>query len=228
VAPRARFVHPDPVLCVHADPDRPQDREPAHRYTLSMFEGWDMISGRLCPEIGGHPKYLDIIGVNYYPHNQWVYRDAPFNPAYAIPRTHPLYRPFRDILADVYERYRRPLFVAETGSDGDDRPNWLGYIGEEVRGALAAGVSVGGICLYPIVNFPWWDDGCHLNNALWDYPDENGERPLYQPLADELGRQQALFASLVENTKMEGKNEWNRFASASSAREVSPTGTSAP
>jgi hypothetical protein len=201
VAPGARFIHPDPVLCVHADPDRPQDREPAHRYTLSMFEGWDMISGRLCPEIGGAPKYLDIVGVNYYPHNQWVYRDAPFNPAYAIPRTHPLYRPFRHILGDVYERYRRPMFIAETGSDGEDRPDWLAYVGAEVRGAIEDGVPVGGICLYPIVTFPWWDDGHHLNNALWDYPDDFGERPLFRPLADELARQQDLFASVVNGER---------------------------
>jgi hypothetical protein len=196
VAPGARFIHPDPVLCVHADPDRPQDREPAHRYTLSMFEGWDMISGRLHPELGGHPKYLDIIGINYYPHNQWVYRDAPFNPAYAIPRTHPLYRPFRHILADVHERYRRPMFIAETGADGDDRPDWLAYVGAEVRGAVEGGVPVGGICLYPIVNFPWWDDGHHLHNGLWDYPDDLGERPVFRPLAEELARQQDLFARI--------------------------------
>jgi hypothetical protein len=112
-------------------------------------------------------------------------------------RSHPLYRPFREILRDVYERYRRPIFIAETGADGEERADWLRYIGAEVRAAMQTGVPIEGICWYPIVNFPWWDDGHHLYNALWDYADENGEREIDQPLARELARQQQLFAELL-------------------------------
>jgi hypothetical protein len=54
-------------------------------------------------------------------------------------------------------------------------------------------VAVEGICLYPIVNSPWWDDDYHLHNGLWDYADDMGERPIYAPLAEELRRQQLTF-----------------------------------
>ena len=72
---------------------------------------------------------------------------------------------------------------------------WLRYVGEEAQAALRSGVRLEGLCLYPIVNFPWWDDDRHLHNGLWDYPpDEAGERTVYQPLAEELRRQQSWFA----------------------------------
>ncbi|MFL5734543.1 MAG: beta-glucosidase [Chloroflexia bacterium] len=196
VAPGARVVHADPVIHVTSDPARPQDRATAENYTLAQFEAWDMLAGRLHLEVGGAEKYLDIVGINYYPHNQWIFNNLPFNPAYALSRSHPLYRPFRRILADVYQLYHRPIFIAETGADGDERPHWLRYVCEEVHAALAAGVPLEGICLYPIVNFPWWDDDYPLQNALWGYPDESGGRAIYDPLLRELQNQQRFFERL--------------------------------
>ncbi len=192
IDPMARIVHPDPAIYVSPDADRPQDDAEAAAYTRSQFDAWDMICGRMSPHLGGKMEYLDIIGVNYYPHNQWVYNGLPFNPAYALQRADPLYRPFRAILRDIYARYERPIFVAETGSDGDDRPHWLRYICGEVGAAIDGGVPVAGICLYPIVNFPWWDDA-HLHNGLWDYADSAGVREIFGPLADELRVQQSLL-----------------------------------
>ena len=46
-----------------------------------------------------------------------------------------------------------------------------------------------GLCLYPIVNHPGWEDDRHCHNGLWDYPDEAGVRPMYEPLARELEAQ---------------------------------------
>jgi hypothetical protein len=97
------------------------------------------------------------------------------------------------MLQEVYERYRRPLFIAETGIEDEARPAWLRYIGYEVRRALREGVPVHGICLYPIVNHPGWDDDRHCYNGLWDYTDERGEREIYEPLARELAEQQHLM-----------------------------------
>ena len=36
-----------------------------------MFEAWDMLTGRLHPELGGDESMVDIIGVNFYDRNQW-------------------------------------------------------------------------------------------------------------------------------------------------------------
>jgi hypothetical protein len=52
-----------------------------------------------------------------------------------LARDHSLYRPFREILLELHERYRRPLFIAETGAENEARVPWLAYINTE---ALAA------------------------------------------------------------------------------------------
>lgn len=59
---------------------------------------------------------------------------------------------------------------------------------KEVLTAISAGVPVEGICLYPIVNHPGWDDDRHCHNGLFDYADASGQRPVYRPLADEIAR----------------------------------------
>jgi hypothetical protein len=190
----ARICHVDPTFHVIPDPGRPEDAVAAEAFVELQFQAWDMLAGRQRPELGGQPAYLDIIGVNYYPWNQWIYV-TPLEAGPTVQRGHPRYRPFRELLTDVYRRYGRPVFVAETGTEGDARPDWLRYVGDETRAALQAGVPVEGICLYPIVNFPGWDDERHCHNGLWDYPDEQGGRAVYEPLARELLRQQALFAA---------------------------------
>jgi hypothetical protein len=145
----------------------------------------------LWPQVGGDPKYLDIVGVNYYNDNQWIHGGP------RIHRGHPLYRPFHEILREVHARYQRPLFVAETGTEGDGRPEWLRYIGGEVRAAMRAGVPLEGVCLYPILNHPGWDDDRHCQNGLLDFAaDASGARGVCAPLAHELARQQELFAAL--------------------------------
>ncbi len=196
INPRTRIVHADPIIKVLFDPAKPQDRPEAEAYTRSQFDAWDMLGGRQHPQLGGRAEYLDIIGVNYYPHNQWIYRDLPFNPEFKLDRSDPAYYHFRYLLTDIYNRYRRPMFIAETGSDGDDRAPWLRYVGREVRAAMQTGVPLEGLCWYPLLNYPWWDDEHHLYCGLWDYADEQGEREIHQPLADELRRQRQLFARM--------------------------------
>jgi len=97
------------------------------------------------------------------------------------------------MLAEVYERYHRPLFIAETGSENRIRPSWFRYICGETRAAIATGIPVHGICLYPILNHPGWLDSRHCYNGLWDYPDADGNRRIYEPLARELKRWQKVF-----------------------------------
>ena len=188
VEPRARIIHTDPLVNIVCNPKRPHEREAAEHRRLAQFEGWDMLTGRLHPELGGDEKYLDIIGVNFYPHNQWFFQGGR-----KITRSHSLYRPFREMLGEADERYRRPMFIAETGAESEARPEWLRYVCEEARAARESGISVEGLCLYPVVNHPGWDDDRHCHNGLWDYADEFGGREIYRPLADELHRQQMLF-----------------------------------
>jgi hypothetical protein len=102
------------------------------------------------------------------------------------------------MLREVYERFNRPLFIAETGIEDAARPAWLRYVGHEARAAIRNGVPLEGICLYPIVNHPGWDDDRHCYNGLWDYADASGDREIYEPLANELALQQRLLDTAIQ------------------------------
>ncbi len=194
IYPKARIAQIDPVINVLPDdPANEAQVEAAEAYRMSQFEAWDMLGGRLKPELGGAEKYLDIIGINYYDHNQWILGGS------FITTDNPRYRPFREIIEEVYRRYERPLFVAETGIEDEARPAWLRYIASEVRAAILKGNPVEGICLYPVVNHPGWEDDRHCHNGLWDYPNEAGEREIYLPLAEELGKLRSEFEQLFKS-----------------------------
>jgi hypothetical protein len=204
IRPDTRFVHVDPIIHVVAHPRHPEDQLKAEAYRLSQFEAFDMLAGRLRPELGGSPEHLDILGVNFYPQNQWFYDLDGVRRVRHLPpltRRNRLYRPFREMLAEVYDRYRRPVFIAETGAEDRLRPGWLRYVCQETSAALSTGVPVQGICLYPILNHPGWVDDRHCCNGLWDYPDDHGNREIHAPLAAELRRWQRVFSGRATGDK---------------------------
>jgi beta-glucosidase/6-phospho-beta-glucosidase/beta-galactosidase len=206
VVPDVRLVQIDPLIHIVTDAEATAgERAEADAYSRAQFQGWDMLAGYVFPELGGHPRYLDILGGNYYVHNQWVYGGK------FIERTDPRYRPLREILAELARRYDRPVFLAETGIEDDRRPEWLSYVAEEIAAALRDGVPVEGICLYPIVNHPGWDDDRHCHNGLWDYCNHSGHREVYIPLAEELRRQQARIQN-SRNESVRGRETVKAFA----------------
>ena len=205
VNPAVRVFQIDPMINVLPKTNHPDDVAGAEQYRLSQFTAWDMILGRVNPEFGGREDLIDVIGTNYYIHNQFVwYGDH----SKMIVPSDPRYRHISGMLQEVYERYRRPIFVAETGIEDETRPAWLRYMSGEVYAAWAEGVAVEGVCLYPIVNHPGWEDERHCYNGLFDYADDSGVRDAYRPLADELARQQhnvkALRAGASTVDRLEG------------------------
>src|SRR5690606_8985342 len=130
-----------------------------------QFEAWDGLTG-LAPVLGGSADSVDIIGVNFYPHNQWYLNGA------TIRIGDPNYRPFREILAEVWQRYEKPVLVAETGAEGERRAPWLRYMCDEVAAALATGIPVVGICLYPVTDYPGWDNDRHCPTGLLGLADD--------------------------------------------------------
>ena len=194
--PGTRLVSPEPVIHIIGNHEIPGDDIEAEHYRTAQFECWDMLSGRLHPELGGRPEYLDIIGVNFYDRNQWVH-----NSKVSLDRDDPRYRPFREILNEVWQRYGRPIFVSETGTEDDARPGWFEYVCREVKAALAAGIPMKGICLYPIVNHPGWEDDRHCRNGLFDYADDWGNRAVYEPLAGVIRKQTSIYSATSTNLK---------------------------
>ncbi|WP_342642039.1 beta-glucosidase [Rhodoligotrophos ferricapiens] len=196
VEPRARFLYAEPAIHVTTYSSQRKSREAAESYRLSQYEAFDLLAGRLEPELGGRPDYLDIIGVNFYPENQWL-DGGP-----TIPFGHHSFRPFREMLTEVHERYGRPVLVSETGAEGSARASWLHYIGAEVRAALASNVPVLGICLYPVLDYPGWDNDRCCEVGLFSMPDPTGRRLLCEAFAEELERQQLLIEAVRQPLTM--------------------------
>jgi hypothetical protein len=188
VAPDARFIWAEPAINVIAGGlATDEERHEAVGYHEAQFEALDLLCGRQEPELGGDMRYLDVVGVNYYPHNQWYYKGT------CIPLGGADYRPFSELLLDVWNRYGRPILLAETGAEASGRAAWLHYVSDEVRLAAAAGAEIGGICIYPITAYPGWSNDRYCHTGVFSYADDQGRRTVYQPLADELLRQETLF-----------------------------------
>lgn len=184
---RARFICAEPSIHVYPSSPSAKDIAAAQAYCEVQFEAHDLLTGRLEPELGGSPEVLDIVGVNFYPDNQWVLGGG------AIPMGHHEYRPFRDMLAEVHKRYGRPVIVSEFGAENTARPAWLNYVVGEVAAARAAGSAIEGMCLYPVLDYHGWEDDRICEVGLFGMADADGRRPVYEPLADELARQRQRF-----------------------------------
>ena len=198
VEPRARFAHVDPLVRVIAPRGQPELEEVARHQHEGQFEAWDMIAGRYEPLLGGHAKYLDIIGVNYYHSNQWEtpdvrlrWEDEPRDDRWV---------PFHQLLDGIHQRYGRPLFISETSHFGVGRGKWIEEIAQEVYIARMQGVPVEGVCVYPIIDRPDWEDANHWHNSgLWDLRETAGGR-LERVACDEylhaLRRSQRLLSEI--------------------------------
>lgn len=157
-----------------------------------QFQVLDILSGKICPELRGKPTYLDILGYNYYFNNQWVLSTHDFldwREGYNDFR----YVPLHQLLKGAYQRYQRPFVLTETSHPKEDRPFWIKMIAEESALVLSAGLPLWGVCWYPILNRPDWDnlDDWH-HSGLWEDKYDLYER---QPRRPHLPTVQALFES---------------------------------
>ncbi|HEX8595280.1 MAG TPA: beta-glucosidase [Pseudomonas sp.] len=192
-APDARFVQCDPLINVIAGSRRADEIKGAEQYRLAQFEGWDLLTGRQWPGLGGREEYLDIIGVNFYPHNQWFFNGAK------VLRGDPRYRPLAGMLAEIYQRYQRPLLISETGAEHEERVPWLDYVSDQVALALARGTPVQALCWYPFLDYPGWDDARYCPAGLFGYADGEGNRAPFHPLYLQMQALQTRFSSCAIN-----------------------------
>lgn len=177
VDPRARFVHCEPLIAIHHDPATGRPRAEAEGWHDAQWQAFELLTGRLWPQIGGDPSLLDIVGLNYYTRNQWIHAAHP------IDVDHPRYRPLSDLLFEAHARYHRPILIAETGVEGDRRAPWLRYVAAEAARARRRGVPVEGLCLYPVMNHPGWEDDRDCPNGLLWQQRVGGQRGVYADLA---------------------------------------------
>ena len=210
VDPGARMVHVDPM--VHAVPpaDRPdladEARDEAYR---EAYEGFDMLAGRLVPELGGSPEILDIVGVNSYHYSQVVLKEDKSREILG-PRDKRR-KPLSELLQFAWERYHRPIIIGETSGYQDRRAEWLRMTMEESLKAINAGVDLHGVCLYPFVDLPDWFNGNWAKIGIYDVSDkESFERVPCDAYIEELRRWQKLLDQ-PENLEPDGYgNRWGR------------------
>ncbi|KPB77125.1 beta-glucosidase [Pseudomonas syringae pv. tomato] len=191
IEPNARFIQAEPLIHVVSATKRSAETAAAECYRQAQFEAWDLLSGRQWPGLGGSPEYLDVLGVNFYPHNQWQLNGRK------LTQNDPQYRPFQSMLSELHARYARPLLISETGAENDQRLPWFDYICAQVSKAVMAGVPVQGICWYPILDYPGWDDARYCPAGLLGYADNQGLRAAFHPLHKALCDRASEFDTLI-------------------------------
>jgi len=203
VDPAARMVHVDPAVNEVAPADRPDVAKLAHDRSWAVaYEAWDALCGRRWPELGGAPEVLDIVGVNLYHHNQ-----AEIGEGEARRILEPddgRRKPAGEFLRFVWERYGRPVLLAETSGFMNRRAAWLDDVMRESLAAIDDGVDLQGVCLYPFVDVPEWETGLWSRLGLYELVDlESAVRVPCTEYVEAVRRWQAVLRDERRGTRTE-------------------------
>ncbi len=192
-----KILATEPLINI-ALPLNPTAAEVTATYNINQdqFQAMDMLSGKICKELGGSPECMDIAGFNFYYNNQrrvnesiplnWLQRDGQQG-----------WRHLSELVRNAWQRYYCPVIISETSHAGGDRPLWMRYVGEECKKMLDEGLPLLGVCLYPVIDRTDWDytDVWH-HSGLWDTNDESTialDRILHEQYSGELRNVQKLI-----------------------------------
>ena len=178
--------------------------EMAMQWCQDQFQVTDMLHGYICPELGGTVDLVDILGVNYYYDNQW---ELGSNKRLCWQNLTEDFRfkPLHQLLQEVYQRYQKPFLITETSHPKEDRPVWIKNIGKECSFILEDGLPLWGICIYPIIDRPDWDDiKIWHESGLWDNLLKNSSniRELNTPYALALLQTQVLLSGYLNSSSL--------------------------
>jgi hypothetical protein len=170
--PGARMVNVDPLCRAACPADHPELKEEVRDFNERLvFQSWDMLCGRLLPELGGSREHLDVVGINYYWTNQWEWGGTAREDGVIPPLADddPRRWSVGDLVRSVWERYGGEVMITETSHIGDHRGRWLHEVAQEAETLLRDGVPIRGVCLYPILGMPeWHDPDIWTPMGLWD------------------------------------------------------------
>ena len=188
IDPDCRILLIEPLIRVHAKEGESNLAE-VNGHNNSQFQAMDIIGGKMCPELGGDPSFLDILGFNYYYDNQWEHNGRRLQwPEYQNQQV-----PLSALLLSAWERYKRPIILGETGHFDEGRADWFEMVTAETITAKALGVNLLGICLYPLIGRVDWDNQHHYHaSGLYDIDNPAKERIVHEPLLNVI-KQYQLF-----------------------------------
>ena len=167
--PEARHVYVD--TCEGHSAARPEAQRHADYANDRRFFLLDLLLGRpmsadrpfvaavLAAGGGGlldlEPGHVDVLGLDYYAHTQWLWMDGAGRGRMTSPRPASL----AELIHEYWARYRLPCALTETNIRGyaSDRASWLKYTLEQCELARDAGVPLVGFCWFPFVDSCDWD-----------------------------------------------------------------------
>ena len=85
--------------------------------------------------------------------------------------------------------------VDADSAEGTAKASWLHYVCAEVRAARRSAIPVDGICLYPILDYPGWDNDRPCAVGLFSMADEDGRRRTDRDFETEIEAQQTSFGA---------------------------------
>ncbi len=178
VDPNVKIMTTEPLIQVvppyGATEKEVTDAASAH---INQYQSVDILTGKICPELGGSIDNVDILGLNHYYNNEWVITTHQYLKWIDEPRDY-RFKPLHLLMEEAYHRYNKPLVLTETSHPKEDRPLWISYIAEECALMAERKLPMWGVCIYPIIDRPDWDhlDDWH-KSGLWDAEPNPGELP---------------------------------------------------
>jgi beta-glucosidase len=167
-------------------PATPELADLAHELTLERYVAFDLLEGAAVPDsemydwllrsgfsqedldrYADEPTPVDVIGLDYYPGVEHVIHPSDVRNAgsqgdyYIRADREPL--GILGIARQYFERYGKPIYVAETSSD-DKRSEWLAWSASECARARDEGIPVIGYTWWPFFDHFDWDSG--LSNLV--------------------------------------------------------------
>jgi beta-glucosidase/6-phospho-beta-glucosidase/beta-galactosidase len=179
------------------------------RLTLQRYAALDILSGLAREDhethewlvAAGYPKAdleraavdptpVDVIGLDYYPDTE---HEVFVEGGGTQLRRAPASRGIDAIAGDYWQRYGRPMFVAETSADDAEREFWFAALSGSIARARSRGVEVFGLCWWPLFDHIDWNslltrlDGHVCEAGLYHLRPGRGDRAP-SPFLDEFRR----------------------------------------
>jgi hypothetical protein len=74
--PESTIVWAEPLIHIAPHDRRRRTARAAQQNLKGMYEAYDWILGLAEPELGGDRSLVDVMGWNFYPHNQWYFHGS--------------------------------------------------------------------------------------------------------------------------------------------------------